>query len=280
MHATWKKHTCTVRNASVAYWTRGTPSLSPVVYIHGFRGNHKGLMGIGRIMKQSYVIIPDLPGYGESAGWDTTHHTIAEYAKFLEEFCETIGLKKYNVVGHSFGATLAIVFAGLHGMHIKKLVLIAPVISQSSIESLIGTIYYQFARILPATIKRIYLVNQLSDAGANIMLLKSSSLYRKAEIIVDGLRNVPNLDERIIMENFVSLYTTDPFAIAKNIRATTYIIAGTKDRLSPKDSMEKLRATIPRATSAYIENEGHIIPLEAPETLGRAIAAFIESSPA
>ena len=112
------------------------------------------------------------------------------------------------------------------------------------------------------------------------MLLKSSSLYRKAEIIVDGLRNVPNLDERIIMENFVSLYTTDPFAIAKNIRATTYIIAGTKDRLSPKDSMEKLRATIPRATSAYIENEGHIIPLEAPETLGRAIAAFIESSPA
>ena len=279
MDAIMKKHAFILRGKTVAYWTYGNPTMPAVIYIHGFRGNHKGLVGIALEMKRSYVIVPDLPGYGDSEPWESTPHTVLEYASFLQEFCEELGLKKYHVVGHSFGATLAILFAGLYGKHIQKLVLIAPVISQSSIESIIGTLYYQIARVLPPVLQRIYLVNQISDAGANVMLLKSASFHRKAEILVDGLRNIHTLSERIIMENFISLYTTDPFEISKNITAATLIIAGTKDRLSPKKSMEKLREFIPHSVTKYIPKEGHIMPLEAPKTLGNAISRFIESSP-
>ncbi|HSX24535.1 MAG TPA: alpha/beta hydrolase [Candidatus Andersenbacteria bacterium] len=92
--------------------------------------------------------------------------------------------------------------------------------------------------------------------------------------------STPHISKRIIMENFISLYTTNPFECAKKITATTKIIAGTKDRLSPQKSMEKLQQIIPHATNEYVKGEGHIMPLEAPKKLGRAIQRFIESSPA
>lgn len=274
------KHKISIRNSHVSYWTYGENTNPPILFIHGFRGNHKGLQDLASEMTGYYVIIPDLPGYLESAPWTDRTHTISEYASWLAEFCDEIHLDDYIVVGHSFSATLAIFFAGHHGANIRKLILVAPVIAVTSPEAIVSNLYHQLARILPNPVRRIYLINPVTECCARFMLLKSSSLLNKIKLYYRQLQDMKTLNEQIIMENFISLHTTDPLEIAPNITIPTKIIAGTKDALSPRKSMEKLHDAIPNAVCEYILNEGHIIPMEQPASLARAIISFIYSSPA
>lgn len=271
MHEHLEKRVVTLNGKQASYWTSGTASQEPVVFVHGFRGNHKGLAPTASHLDGKRIIIPDLPGYGESEPWDDMPHTIQAYCTWLNDFCEALHLRSYVLVGHSFGATLAILYASQYSEHITKLILIAPVIASASWESFIGSIFYRTAEYLPSAIQRPYLINHPVDAAANIMLLKSAPLKRKGEIIMDGLRNVPNLDERIIMENFTSMYDSAPLPAASRITSPTYIIVGSKDSLSPIKSMQLLQEHIPHATMSVIPNEGHIIPLENPSALGNAI---------
>ena len=59
------------------------------------------------------------------------------------------------------------------------------------------------------------------------------------------------------------------------ISAKTLIICGESDRMTPPKYSEYMRATIPNSTLHLIPNAGHMVPLEAPEALGRLVQSFL-----
>jgi len=68
------------------------------------------------------MIIPDLPGFGETAPLDGPH-SIAALAEFLDQFTTAIGLELYDLGGLCLGATVALELARRDPGRVRQLVL-------------------------------------------------------------------------------------------------------------------------------------------------------------
>ena len=65
--------TVQVAGTTVAYWTyepvQATPETRTILVIHGFRGDHHGLLRVADQLPGMRIIMPDLPGFGSSAAF-------------------------------------------------------------------------------------------------------------------------------------------------------------------------------------------------------------------
>ncbi len=73
--------------ARVAYWTyepvRVTPETRTILVIHGFRGDHHGLLRVADQLPEMRLIMPDLPGFGSSAAFADAEHSVERYGRFI-----------------------------------------------------------------------------------------------------------------------------------------------------------------------------------------------------
>ena len=80
----------------------------PVVLLHGWGCNSSHWAPVTAALQENHrVIVPDVPGFGESSEppevWGT-----AQYADFFSKFFAELGLEKPVVAGHSNGGRIAI----------------------------------------------------------------------------------------------------------------------------------------------------------------------------
>lgn len=263
-----------INGKKIAYWENGFGDKT-LVFLHGFRGNHKGLVDVAKGINGYKILIPDLPGYGGSEPLEKPH-TFENYTHFINDFLSNLGIKKCVIAGHSFGASLALVFAGFYPSKTEKLILIAPVSDSKNFEASIGKAYYNIAVRMPKFIKSIWLKSRLADLSSNIVLLKTPDYKRRIELIIDGQRNLKKLDEKIIIENFLSYYSTNFKKISQKIKSPTLILGGTKDRLATKDNLLLLQKDIFGSEIKILPHIGHIAPLENPKELADAIDQFLD----
>src|SRR5262249_18747701 len=81
----------------------------------------------------------DLPGMGYSEH-PKGKYDLTFYVKFLLHYLEKEKLTRIDLIGHSLGGTIAFLFAIKHPERVRKLVLIAPLINFSRIQTgLLGT---------------------------------------------------------------------------------------------------------------------------------------------
>src|SRR5579859_6659282 len=68
------------------------PTATPTVLaVHGFRGTHHGLLRIVDHLPHVRVIMPDLPGFGESAPLADAAHDIGGYTAWLGALADALG---------------------------------------------------------------------------------------------------------------------------------------------------------------------------------------------
>ena len=79
---------------------------TPLIFIHGLRGDHYGLLEVADALRMDYEIItPDLPGYGEREALEA--QTLDCYSEWLHEFVGSLKLKqKPVIIGHSMGSII------------------------------------------------------------------------------------------------------------------------------------------------------------------------------
>ena len=103
---------------------------APILLVHGWIGSaenfHKWMPALeGR----RRMIIPDLPGFGETPPL-TGEHSIATLAAFLEAFTNAIDLPLYDLGGLCLGATVALELARRDPERVRQLVLHTPIYSR------------------------------------------------------------------------------------------------------------------------------------------------------
>src|ERR671916_2177797 len=77
------EHSITVAGAATRYWIWGEAEAEvTIVAVHGFRGDHHGLLPIVARLRGFRVITPDLPGFGRSTPFPATgpQHDVDAYA--------------------------------------------------------------------------------------------------------------------------------------------------------------------------------------------------------
>src|SRR5947209_6975260 len=101
-----------------------------VVMVHGITGNQAiwHLEIIPALMQEYRLTTYDLRGHGYS-DMPPTGYTTADHARDLDHLLDELGIEHTCLVGHSFGAEIALHYAILHPQRVNRLALIEPAIA-------------------------------------------------------------------------------------------------------------------------------------------------------
>src|SRR6478736_9054319 len=151
--------TVSLDGSTVAYWTyeplEATPDTRTILVVHGFRGDHHGLLRVADQLPDMRIIMPDLPGFGGSDAFARGPHSVERYGQFITDFMAALELGPDTVLlGHSFGSIVAAHFVADNPDAVRPLILINP-IAAPALEGPTGVMtrlavpYYKLAARLP-----------------------------------------------------------------------------------------------------------------------------------
>jgi len=96
-----------------------------LVLLHGFAANKEVWLQTAKLLTPHFhLIIPDLPGWGESSRVADASYNIDAQAARLDGFVQTLQLQRFVLAGHSMGGAIAGAYASEHPEHVAELALI------------------------------------------------------------------------------------------------------------------------------------------------------------
>jgi pimeloyl-ACP methyl ester carboxylesterase len=96
-----------------------------IVLLHGFAANKDVWLKVAPILTPHFhVIIPDLPGWGDSSRVAGASYNIDSQAARLSDFLDAVNAHHMLLVGHSMGGAIAGVYASEHPDNVTELALI------------------------------------------------------------------------------------------------------------------------------------------------------------
>lgn len=268
------RHTAIVSGRLVAYWERNPQAKVTIVLLHGFRGNHSGLIDLAAELSQYRIIMPDLPGYGESAALKV-RHTLPNYARWLDDFIAAIGLHEWISAGHSYSGSIALMQAA-HGKHRPmSLICINLAAVRDDPTQAVATAYYRIGRHLPPRLQQLLIVNRAIDHATGRWLFTGISRRRRHELVERGDTTLSQLHASVVTDEYLSSLAVDLRPLARANRVPTLVIAGRRDIIVPVRRLADLVTQMPNGHLSIVVDGGHLAPLEEPGTCATLIRAFL-----
>jgi len=246
----------TVNGVKTSYQVFGEGQ--PFLILHGWGSNSERWVNIAEKITEGLptgesfkVIVPDLPGFGESDQLKTAWN-MNNYIKWAEEFVKEIGIKEFYLMGHSFGGALACKFAIKYPQEVKKLFLVSA------------------ASVRKRTTKKNALRN-ISKIVKLFSFLPFYAFLRKGFYkFIIRKSDYPYVDG-VMKETFKNVISEDLSQFTGFIRTPTVIIWGDKDKSTPVEDAYFMNQKIKDSKLVVIPNAGHILNKECPETLAQKI---------
>jgi len=221
----------------------------PILILHGWGSSVERWAKVQDMLatKGFQVIVLDLPGFGKTpapgAVWG-----VQEYAQFVNEFAENLGLQKFVLVGHSFGGQIAVQFAATHPEKTEKLVLVAAAAIRHE-PGKKAKVLAAIAGVTPKPVKKVV----------------SSAFMRSDYARAQGIM-------KDIMKKVIQQDLTLEFG---KIFVPALIVWGDKDTSTPVQDAHVIQKLIPNAKLEILPGVGHRVNFEAPEKLADSIANFV-----
>lgn len=277
--------------STVAYWiyepVATTPATRTILVVHGFRGDHHGLLRVVDMLPDMRVIVPDLPGFGSSDAFLHDEHTVERYGIFISRFMAALGLGPDTVLlGHSFGSIVTSHFAAANPGAVNPLVLINPIASPAlegpkGIMTKLAVFYYRISAKLPRRLGLAILRNRL------IVRVMSETMAKTRDKELRGFVHAQHdayfsafADRNSLLESFKASVSHHVAEVASHLRLPVLLIAGEKDEIATLPAQHKLLEALPDGRLVVIPGVGHLIHYETPEPAAAAIRTFLEEHPA
>ncbi len=258
------------------YWEKNRKNKQVIVLLHGFPGNHMGLVDLANYLDNEYrIIIPDLPACGQSESLNGIHN-LKSYSNWLNSFLESLSINKTIIIGHSFGSRVALVFAANYAKNVEKLVLITPVVEVDGFIARVATLYYKIAEVLPNYLQKIMLSNGFGKKMGDIIIFKPANPKIHKKIIDRDVKELKKLNQKVIIEIFNEFYKFKLIALGKRIKTESLVIASDKDEIATLKSVKILAGNIDKVSFEIMENSGHLVPLEKPSATAKIILHFLQ----
>ena len=263
---------------------RGGTGQQTVVLLHGNAGDVQDFeYGVAGLLSKDYRVVGfDRPGHGQSARRGGREASVEYQALMLHETLQRLGVKSPVLVGHSWGASLALCYALKYPQETAGLVLLAPAAYPEADPN-----------PLLKTVVKTPLVGNLA------------LMFGKALVGADQLRH--DLEKAFypqpVPENYLKTatstwlgrrqlraYLEDEWSLNESLRGMSkhygelrlpvVIVTGDSDQVvSPKENAYRLKEAIPRARLVELKGTGHEIPLTRPESVYSALQSIFHDDP-
>lgn len=289
------QRTATVRNLSYRgtlqrFWDFGAVApradRPPLFMVHGFRGDHHGLLRIVEALPEYRIIAPDLPGFGQSEPLPSKHD-VGTYAEFVLNTVQELGLGPDTVlVGHSFGSIIASRAAADAPGKFGSLVLINPISApalegSSRLATRLAELYYRLGAALPRAAGHALLRNPLIVRAMSELMAKTKDRALRRWIHGQHAAYFSAFASRdVVLQAFTASISGTVRDAAPKLSLPVLLIAAEKDDLGSVATQRELAALIPGAILRIIPKVGHLIHYETPDTAAHMIGEFIEGLPA
>ena len=234
----------------------------PVLILHGWGSSIKSWLKVQEFLAEKgfKVIVPDLPGFGESSVPEKAW-TVLDYKNFIIRFAEKIGLNQFSLLGHSFGGRVSIKFAQKHPEKIKSLILC----NSSGIKL-----------ELDQKTKMIYSLSRLGNTLFSKRLLSKFRKFAK-KVFYFFLRHKDYVKaNKIMRKTLKSVISEDLLPALSQIKTRTLIIWGEKDDMVPLKAAYIFKEKIPNSELKVFPNVKHSPHKQIPEKLAETINNFLK----
>lgn len=98
-----------------------------VLLLHGFAANKDNWIRFAaHLTGGHHVVIPDLPGFGESSRIGSDHYSAQNQIRRIDRFAEVLKLERFHLAGNSMGGMLAAIYSATYPGKVLTLALFAP----------------------------------------------------------------------------------------------------------------------------------------------------------
>ncbi len=244
-----------------------------VIMLHGFGGNKDNWMYIAKYFTPEYhVIIPDLPGFGDTSKPQNLKYNIMSQVERLNLFVKALKLEKFHIVGNSMGGSIAGNYAASYPEMVKSLAL-----------------FDSAGVATPVKSERTLLL----EKGTNFLVVKDVKGYDKLlEMNFVKPFPIPSLIKKYLAEQAIKAGTFNDKIysdISNNdlsnlesrldkITAPTLILWGDSDRVIHVSAVPVFEKKIKNSKSAIIKECGHLPMMEKPVETSKIYLDFLKGN--
>jgi pimeloyl-ACP methyl ester carboxylesterase len=246
----------------------------PVLYLHGAPTSSDDWIPF---LELTGGIAPDLPGFGRSSKSGHLDYSMAGHADFLAPFLEHLGIGRFKLVAHDWGAAGGLVLAQRDPGRVERLVLV------DATPLLDGFEWHRVGRIW-----RRPAIGELAMGSTSRWMLARA--LRRGSVRPDAwpkerVASVWDQFDHGTQRAILRLHRdADPSRLAaaglglEELDAPTLIVWGERDPWLGAELAQRYADRIGQAEVEVIEDAGHWPWLDRPELVER-IAGFLSQSP-
>jgi pimeloyl-ACP methyl ester carboxylesterase len=271
----------------VAYWSyepvQVTTDTRTILVVHGFRGDHHGLLRVADQLPEMRLIMPDLPGFGRSAAFEADEHSVARYGRFLAELMAALNLGPDTVLlGHSFGSIIASHFVAGNPGAVAGLILVNPIAAPAlegakGLMTKLAILYYEASARLPDRLGQALLRSQLIVRVMSEAMAKTSDKTLRRFVHAQHSAHFSSFANRdSLLEAFKASVGNNVREVAFRLTLPVLLIAGEEDEIAALPDQQALLALLPDGHLDVIPGVGHLIHYETPEPAAGFIRRFLK----
>ncbi|NUU08183.1 alpha/beta hydrolase [Leifsonia sp. C5G2] len=238
-----------------------------LVFLHYWGGSARTWDVVLGLLPLHEAVSIDFRGWGRSRGLPGPFG-LEQLAEDTLAIIDEAGIDDYVLVGHSMGGKVAQLIAATRPAGLRGIVLVGsgPAVPAAEI-----TPEYQ------EQLSHAYDTEE-SAAGARDHVLTSTPLSERlaAQVLEDSRASADDARTEWPLRGIAE----DVSDRTRMIDVPSLVVAGERDRVEPAAVLERnLMPYLAAADFVVLPGTGHLIPLEAPEALAAAIAAFVADLP-
>ena len=250
---------------------------SPVVLIHGNAASGEDWMtsGVAELLLQSHrVIIFDRPGFGHSERPRGHFWTAAQQAELIHNALRQLGVERAVVVGHSWGAIVALALAERHQANVAGLVLLSGyyfwTLRPDALMALPGALPVLGDVLRHTVLPPLGWLQMPLLKWAMFSPARAPARFQAEYSVAMALRpsqiRASAMDGALMIQGALALREG-----YKNLTLPVIIIAGDGDKIVFRRNAEQLHDSITGSVLQIIKGAGHMVHHLAPRQVAEAI---------